>query len=85
YPPSVYLYLLLMALLPQLVGHTSFNWAVRWLSPTVVTLAILFEPVGSSFLAFLLFQEVPSYFLLIGAVLLLFGVAIAALGTSKKP
>jgi drug/metabolite transporter (DMT)-like permease len=83
YPPSVYFYLLLMALLPQLIGHTSFNWAVRWLSPTVVTLAILFEPVGSSFLAFLLFQEVPSYLLLIGAVFLLFGVAIAALGTRK--
>jgi drug/metabolite transporter (DMT)-like permease len=85
YPPSVYFYLLLMALFPQLVGHTSFNWAVRWLSPTFVTLAILFEPVGSSFLAFLLFQEMPSYLLLMGAVLLLFGVAIAALGTRKKP
>ncbi len=84
YPPSVYFYLLLMALLPQLVGHTSFNWAVRWLSPTVVTLAILFEPVGSSFLAYFLFQDVPSPLLFFGAVFLLFGVAIAALGTRKK-
>ncbi len=83
YPPPVYLYLLLMALLPQLVGHTSFNWSVRWMSPTVVTLAILFEPVGSSFLAYFLFREVPSPQLFLGAVFLLFGVAIAAFGTRK--
>lgn len=83
YSPSVYFYLLLMALLPQLVGHTSFNWAVRWMSPTVVTLAILFEPVGSSFLAYFLFQEIPSPLLFMGASLLLFGVAIAAFGTRK--
>ncbi|MBW4494220.1 MAG: hypothetical protein KME26_14255 [Oscillatoria princeps RMCB-10] len=42
YPREVYLYILLMAIFPQLVGHTSFNWAVRWVSPTFVTLAILF-------------------------------------------
>jgi len=84
YSPSVYFYLLLMALLPQLVGHTSFNWAVRWMSPTVVTLAILFEPVGSSFLAYFLFQEIPSPLLFMGALVLLVGVAIAAFGTRKN-
>ncbi|BAW02212.1 drug/metabolite transporter permease [Thermus thermophilus] len=46
YPLEVYAYLLLMALLPQLVGHTSFNWATRHIPPVLVTLAILFEPVG---------------------------------------
>ncbi|MEN2982631.1 MAG: DMT family transporter, partial [Thermus sp.] len=43
YPWAVYGYLLLMALLPQLVGHTSFNWATRHIPPVLVSLAILFE------------------------------------------
>ena len=80
YPSLVYLYILAMAIVPQLLGHTSFNWAVRWVSPTLVTLVVLFEPVGASFLGFLLFGEVPGVFVLIGAVVLLVGVAVAVLG-----
>lgn len=78
YPREVYLYIFLMALFSQVIGHTSFNWAVRWISPTFVTLAILFEPVGSSVLGYLIFQEVPSRGVLVGAVGILMGVAIAA-------
>jgi drug/metabolite transporter (DMT)-like permease len=80
YPGVVYLYILLMALLPQLVGHTSFNWATRHISPVLVTLAILFEPVGASLLAFLLFGEVPGLQVILGALVLLLGVALAVLG-----
>ncbi len=47
--PPVYFYILLMAILPQLVGHSGLNWAVLWMSPTLVTLSILFEPLGASF------------------------------------
>lgn len=84
YPLSVYLYILAMALLSQVFGHTSFNWAVRWISPTLVTLAILFEPVGSSLLGFVLFGEVPGMLVIMGAGILLLGVAIAVIGTEKK-
>jgi drug/metabolite transporter (DMT)-like permease len=80
YPGVVYLYILLMALLPQLVGHTSFNWATRHISPVLVTLAVLFEPVGASLLAFLLFGEVPGLQVILGALVLLLGVALAVLG-----
>jgi drug/metabolite transporter (DMT)-like permease len=78
-----YIYMALMALLPQLVGHTSLNWSVRWVSPTLVTLAILFEPVVSSLLGCWVFGEVPGPFVLLGGLVLLVGVAIAA-GTGKK-
>ncbi|MEB3339373.1 DMT family transporter [Okeania sp.] len=84
YSGLVYFYLFLIALVPQLIGHTSFNWAVVWISPTLVTLAILFEPVGASFLGYLLFREVPSLFVLWGAVILLIGVAISAFGSQQK-
>lgn len=81
YPAGVYLYILLMAIVPQLIGHTSFNWSMLWISPTLVTLAILFEPLGASLLGYLLFQEVPGPAVILGALILLSGVAVAALGT----
>ncbi len=84
YPVAVYLYILFMAMASQVVGHTTLNWAVRWISPTLVTLAILFEPVSSSFLGYLIFHEVPGLLVLVGAVILLVGVAIAIYGAAKE-
>lgn len=87
YPPLVYICIALMALFPQLIGHTSFNWAVRWISPTLVALTILAEPVGSGLLAFVIFQENPGGLVILGAMVILVGVAIAAVGarTPSQP
>ena len=74
-----------MAVLSQLLGHTSFNWALRWISPVIVSLAALFEPVGSSFLGYLVFQEVPGVLVLVGALVLLVGVALAVYEIREKP
>lgn len=74
-----------MALLPQLVGHTSFNWATRHIPPVLVTLAILFEPVGASLLAYFLFGELPGSRVLLGALILLVGVALAVVGVGGDP
>ena len=81
YPNLVYGWVLLMAILPQLVGHTSFNWSVRWISPTVVTLTILGEPIVSSLLGWLIFAEIPSVSVLAGGIIVLLGIATAVLGT----
>ncbi len=83
YPQQVYLYVGLMAIFSQLVGHTIFNWALRWISPTLVTLTILFEPVGSSFLGFVFFGEVPPFIVLGGGIMLLIGIIMAVLGSKK--
>lgn len=84
YPPEIYVYLLGMALFSQVLGHTSFNWAVRFIYPTFVTLALLFEPVSASILGFFVFGEVPSILVLIGAIILLTGSAIAILGADSQ-
>lgn len=76
YPQEVYLYGLLMAIVSQIIGHTSFNWALRWLSSTFVTLCTLIEPIGSSSLAWIFLKEVPSQGVIIGGLILLFGVGI---------
>lgn len=77
YPKQVYLYGLLMAIFSQIIGHTSFNWALRWLSPTIVTLCILIEPVGSSSLAWIFLKESPSMGVILGGLILLLGVGMA--------
>ena len=83
YPAQVYWWILLLALFPQLVGHTSFNWAVRWISPTLVTLTILAEPIGASILGMIVFHENPGWVVAGGAILILAGVILAALGATR--
>jgi len=89
--PQLLLWAGLLAIGPQLLGHTSFNWALKHYSAVVVTVIILGEPVGSALLAAALLGEFPAaapvalggavYYLplqVIGIVILLSGVALAA-------
>jgi drug/metabolite transporter (DMT)-like permease len=75
---GTWLWLLLMALGPQIVGHSSLNWALRYLSATYVTIAVLGEPIGATLLAWWLLGERPSYWALVGGVLILVGIVIAS-------
>lgn len=84
YPPLTYLWFLMLAIVPQLLGHTSFNWAIQYLSPSLVTLAILAEPIGASLLGYLFFQEIPTAQTLQGSGIILGGIAIASLNQAKN-
>ena len=84
YAWQAYLWILLLALGPQLLGHTSFNWALAHLSTTFVALAILGEPLGSAIFAFLLFGETLEPVQLIGFVLLLVGIGLGILGEQRE-
>lgn len=77
YPLPIYLYLILMAIVSQIIGHTSLNWSLRHFSPTTISLLILLEPVISSLLAWWLFMEVPPLLVIVGAIILLLGVLIS--------
>ena len=79
-PAAVYGLALLTALLPQLVGHTAFNWSSRFLSPTLIALVILFEPLVSSLFGYFVFTEIPGRLTFVGAPILLAGVAAAVWG-----
>ena len=73
-------FMALLAIGPQLVGHTAFNWAVRRLTATFVAIAILGEPVGAAILAWFFFDEGFTTLQLIGFLLLLTGIFAAARG-----
>lgn len=76
YPAATYVWVALLALVPQLIGHTGINFAAKHISPTLVATVTLAEPVGSGILALLIFKEVPSSNTLVGACLLLLGLVL---------
>lgn len=78
YPAKIYIWLLLLALVPQLLGHSTFNWALRYLSAAYVSITLLGEPIGSAILAYLILDEIPSGLMLFGAILILIGIFIAS-------
>ena len=82
YSPKIYLIFLLLALVPQTLGHTSLNRALTRLPVRIVSLALLFEPIGSSILAILFLKEIPSAIEVAGGILILIGLVIAL---SAKP
>lgn len=76
YSGSTWLVLLALTVGPQLLGHTLVNRVVRTLSPTLVSVAILLEIVGSTLLAWLFFDEVPPASVWPAAALIATGVVI---------
>jgi drug/metabolite transporter (DMT)-like permease len=84
YRNSTYLWLLAIAIIPQLLGHSSFNWAVRYLSAGYVSIALLGEPVGSTILAFIVLNEIPSGVKIIGASFILIGIGIVSIYENRQ-
>jgi len=66
-----------LSLFPQVIGHSTFNWALRHLDATRVSILILGEPVGASILAAVLFHERPGWLKVSGAVIILAGVYLS--------
>ncbi|GAP15009.1 predicted permease, DMT superfamily [Longilinea arvoryzae] len=74
----VWLCLIGLALGPQLLGHSAYNWALRYLPAASVSVALLGEPIGTTILAFFLLRETPSWIELAGGALILAGIFITS-------
>jgi len=74
YSTGTYAMLVMLAIGPQVIGHSSLNWALRHLSASAVGVATLGEPVGSTILAYLVLEELPTLLKMGGAVLILAGI-----------
>lgn len=68
---------LLLALLPTMLGHTMFNYALKKVPAHIVSTSVLGEPVGASILAYLLLPgEVPNLWIIAGGALVVGGLYI---------
>jgi drug/metabolite transporter (DMT)-like permease len=78
YTVTAFALFLALSLIPQFLGHTSFNWALGFLPAAFVSLAALSEPVGATILAIFIFQEFPGPIVIIGSILILTGVFLGS-------
>jgi len=71
-----------IALGPMLLGHTGFNWSLRYVPAYVVSLAVLAEPLGAAVLAYLIpaIHETPSPAVMLGGAVVWVGLAVGSVG-----
>jgi len=69
-----------MALISQIIGHTSYNWALKWFSASLIAVSLLGEPIGATILAYIIFDETLTWTKLIGGSLILAAIYLAARG-----
>jgi drug/metabolite transporter (DMT)-like permease len=70
---------------PQIMGHTVFNWALRYVEASIVSGAILAEPVVSALLAWLILSERPGLPTILGGAVVLAGLFLLLRGYRVKP
>lgn len=75
---KTYGWIFLLAAIPQLIGHSTYNWALRYLPAAFVAVTTLGEPIGSAILAFFILSETPSIATILGGILILLGIFLAS-------
>ncbi|MGE7912699.1 DMT family transporter [Lysinibacillus xylanilyticus] len=83
YPTMDWIWFILLAIVPNLLGHTLFNWSIKYVSTNVVSIAILFEPVGAAILALLIFKEYLIDTQIIGGFIVIVGILLFVVDEKK--
>lgn len=84
YTKNHWLIFLFLAIVPTFFGHTIFNWALKWLSTSTISMAIVFEPVGASILAYFILGEIVTSSQWLGGFIVIFGLFLFTMSTSRK-
>lgn len=75
--------LLVIALLPQIIGHTTLNWALKYFSATAVAIVTLGEPIGATLLAWIILGERLVVAQIVGGSIILFGVSLTLFAETR--
>ncbi|GAX90256.1 DMT family transporter [Effusibacillus lacus] len=73
-PPMDWAWFLSLAVFPTLLGHSVFNWVIRWIPASVVSVSILGEAIGAAILAYFILGETVTLQQTVGGILLLAGI-----------
>ncbi|OCA87506.1 hypothetical protein A8F94_06450 [Bacillus sp. FJAT-27225] len=71
-----WIYFILLAIFPTLLGHSLFNWVVKWMSTTTISMAILLEPVGATIMAYYILNEGVTWSQIVGGLVVIFGLSL---------
>jgi drug/metabolite transporter (DMT)-like permease len=80
YSEETWFWLAAITLGPQLMGHTVFNWALRYIEASVISGVVLAEPVVAALLAWLILSERPGRLTLLGGAVVLSGLYLLLKG-----
>ncbi|MTH54809.1 EamA family transporter [Bacillus mangrovi] len=78
------MWLLLLAVFPNLLGHSLFNWSLKWISTNTISVAILFEPAGAIVLAYFILGEGVTWYQAAGSFVIFAGILLFLSGDFKK-
>ncbi len=84
YNLSDWSYFILLAIVPTLLGHSLFNWALKWVSTSIISMAILFEPVGATILAFFILGEKTVWSQIAGGIIVILGISLFVIDDRKE-
>ncbi len=74
YPADTFLWFILLGLIPTVIGHSLYNWALKYLKAYLVGMSILGEPVGATILAYFIFRQIPPTLTYVGAAAIFTGI-----------
>ncbi len=77
YPAREWVIFLSLALIPSGLGHNSYNYALKYLKASIVSVSILGEPIGASILAALILRELPRITTVVGGIMVMAGIYAA--------
>ncbi|RWZ52261.1 EamA family transporter [Halobacillus fulvus] len=84
YNGNQWLIFLFLAIIPTFFGHSLFNWTLRWVSTSTISMAVLLEPIGASLLAYWILSEVITWTQWLGGAIVIFGLMMFIFSTTKK-
>ncbi|SET79741.1 Threonine/homoserine efflux transporter RhtA [Oceanobacillus limi] len=84
YPTDHWILFLALAIFPTFLGHTLFNWALKWLSTATISMGIVLEPIGASILAYIILGETVTWSQWLGGTIVIFGLFLFILSTTRK-
>ena len=73
-----------MAVFCTILGHSVFNWGLKYEKTSFIAVSSLLEPVFGSVLGFLVFSEIPATLIIIGSLTVLFGVYLFSANTEPE-
>lgn len=84
YTSSTWGWFIALAIIPTFFGHTILNWTLKWVSTSTISMAIVFEPIGASVLAYFILQEMITSSQVLGGSVVIFGLFLFVVSTTRK-
>lgn len=85
YPLKEFALFFLLAFFSSILGHTVYNYLMKYYSSTLISITTLMEPVFASLMAVLIFKEIPSAYTVLGGIIIIGGIYLGTYLSQEKP